>query len=92
MRRLDELLMGDLMRVADRKLCDRPRIRQRSYSTTTSSGNRKVVAPSSNCTNNIRRPKLSTERRMRGFSLYLLRPSWSRTGLSKRARLSNYRL
>jgi hypothetical protein len=55
-----------------------------AYSTTTSSGNRKVVAPSSNCTNSMRRPRLSTERRMRGFSLNLLSPSWSRTGLSKR--------
>ena len=69
---------------ADRAICGRLPIRQRLYSTTTSSGNKKVVAPSSNCTSSILRPKLSTDRRMRGFSLNLLKPSWSRTGLSIR--------
>lgn len=68
----------------DRRIRGRLRIGQRVYSTTTSSGNKKVVAPSSNCTNSMRRPRLSTDRRMRGFSLNLLSPSWSRTGLSKR--------
>src|ERR1035441_9863962 len=50
------------------------------YWITTSSGNRNVVAPSSNCTRYMRRSRLFTSRRMRGCSLNRLRPSWSRTG------------
>jgi hypothetical protein len=51
-----------------------------SYWITTSSGKRNVVAPSSNCTRNMRRSRLLTSRSMRGCSLNRLRPSWSRTG------------